>query len=286
MMPMAAVFSPADLKVAFESRFHFGWYAHGVQPTLESIGVVIEKAFPEVALRRNYHILEYDLQPSVLRALLSLAPADSPADVTRYVKGNISAAARKERRASELWSRGWFLRSVGHVTNDTVRKYVVEQFEHHRSAPLALPTAAVKAGYQHPGDPNALRASSHAKFEYNVHLVFTTNHRREILDLQVAEALVGYFREACEKSSWIPWNVQVVWNHAHMFLGLSPRDAPGQVAVGLLNGSEHFLQHRYGRAFRDVVDSTIWQPGYYVATVGSATTAQVKSYLSAKDSAF
>src|SRR5262245_31615651 len=127
-MSIAPYFNPADLKIAFESRFHFGWSTHGRQPTMTEHERIIEKQFHEVADRRNYHILEFDIRSHVMRALLSLAPETSPAEVTQYVKGNLATAVRKQRQVTNLWSRGWFVRSVGHVTNDVVRSYVDQQY--------------------------------------------------------------------------------------------------------------------------------------------------------------
>jgi hypothetical protein len=82
---MTPFFIAEDVKVAFEARFHFGWYAHGRQAKLGAIGAAIEKSFHEVTGRRNYHVLEHEIEPCVLRALLSLTPYESPAEVTRYV---------------------------------------------------------------------------------------------------------------------------------------------------------------------------------------------------------
>jgi putative transposase len=124
-----------------------------------------------------------------------------------------------------------------------------------------------------------LRASNHCKFEYNVHVVFVVTRRQHLLDREAAESLVGYLKTVCDKKQWIAWNIEVVWNHAHLFLGLSPDDAPGSAALSLLNNAEYFLQRRYSAALRDEVERTVLQPGFYVGTVGSATTAQVKAYL-------
>jgi putative transposase len=276
---MTPFFTPSTVKTAFQSRFHFAWCAYKGQEKLASLRPVIEKTFLQVAERRNYHVLENEVEPRVFRALLSLAPQDSPAEVTRYVKGNIATAARNERGVAELWSRGWFVRSVGTVTTDTVRVYVAGQYERHGAAPGKLPDAAAKAGYRHRSDATVLRTSNHARFECNAHIVFVTCRRREFLDLHIAEALVDYWRRVCAKKHWIPWNINVVWNHAHVFLGLSPVDAPGDAALSLLNNAEHFLGTRYCAALRDEVDQTVWQPGFYVGTAGSATTAQVKAFL-------
>src|SRR5687767_2909695 len=102
---MTPFFTAENVTVAFEARFHFGWYAHGRKAKLGPISATIDKSFHEVTARRNYHVLEHEIEPRVLRALLSLTPYEPPAEVTRYVKGNLAAAARREG-ATELWSRG------------------------------------------------------------------------------------------------------------------------------------------------------------------------------------
>ena len=197
------------------------------------------------------------------------------------VKGNLSAFARRQHCIAELWSRGWFLRSVGHVTNDTVRNYVDHQYDA-RNAPGATPRARSRPAMP-AREPRGVAVASHAKYEYNVHFVFVTHRRRELIDLEVAEALVGYLRQVCSTKGWIVWNLEFVWNHVHMFVGLSPSESPGEVALSLLNNAEFFMQRRYGAMLKDEVERTVWQPGYYVGTVGSATTAQVKAYLGGRD---
>jgi len=276
---MTPFFTADSVRVAYESRFHFSWYAQGRQPMLLGLRSILERSFHEVANRQNYHVLGFDLEPSVLRALLSLRPETSPSEVTRFVKGNLAAIARTQEHVANLWSRGWFVRSVGHVTNDTVREYVASQYDHHDALPGGDLAGVAKACYQSNADPCKLRVSNHGEFEYNLHVVFVTSRRREVLDLEVAEALVEYLKKVCDTKGWIAWNIEVVWNHVHFFLGLSPSDAPGEVALSLINNAEYFLQQRYAAMLKDEIEHTVWQPGYYVGTVGSATTAQVKSFL-------
>ena len=276
---MRPFFTADSVKAAYQSRFHFGWYAHGRQDKLSSVKHLIQDTLESVCEKQGYHLLEHEIEPTVVRALISLTPQTSPTEVTRFVKGNIATAARNEAGISDLWSRGWFCRSVGTVTTETIREYVAKQYEHHRAAPELHPELAAKAQYRRPGDATKLRTSSHAVFEYNIHVVLVTNRRQEFLDLEVAESLVCYLRQVCEKKSWIPWNIDVLPDHLHLLVGLSPTDAPDEVALSLLNNVEYFTQQRHGSVMATVVEKTVWQPGYYVGTVGAATTAQVKAFL-------
>jgi putative transposase len=276
---MRPFFTADSVKAAYQVRFHFGWYVHSRQQKLQTIKHIVEDTLKAVCEKRSYHLLEYEVEPSVLRALISLTPTTSPAEVTRFIKGNIATAARNEVGISDLWSRGWFCRSLGTVTTETIRSYVDGQYAHHRAAPESQPDLAAKAQYRHPGDGTVLRTSSHAVFEYNLHVVLVTSRRQQAIDLEIADAIAVYLRQVCEKKQWVPWNIDVLPDHLHVLMGVAPSDAPEDVALSVLNNLEFFVQNRHGAALREVVESTCFQPGCFVGTVGAATTAQVKAFL-------
>jgi hypothetical protein len=52
--------------------------------------------------------------------------------------------------------------------------------------------------------------------------------------------------------------MEVVWNHAHLFLGVEPTDAPRTVALAVMNNSAYFLEQRYGSALADVKLEGVW----------------------------
>ncbi len=275
------LFTPANTTPAYQLRYHFGWHTHGRRPLFASVAAkdVLRRALAEVATERGYHIIEQDIGPCVLRALLSLLPEHSPAEATRVIKGNLAAAARRELSLPNIWSRGAFLRSVGSATDDVVQRYVSDQLKHHQAAPLDNPRWGADAQYHADGDPTALREGAHGVFECNVHVVFVVERRVDFLDEHVAAELVGYWRRVCSKHQWTPWDIGVVRDHAHLFLGLRPADCPRDVALSLMANAAYFLERRYAGALRDLSLHGVWRPGYYVGTVGAATTAQVKAFL-------
>lgn len=276
---MRPFFTADSVNAAYQVRFHFGWYAHGRNDKLRTIRYLVEDTLKAVCEKQGFHLLEHEVEPTVVRALISLTPQTIPAEVTRFVKGNIATAARNEAGISDLWSRGWFCRSVGTVTTQTIREYVATQYEHHRAAPESHPELAAKAQYRHPGDATKLRTSSHAVFEYNLHVVLVANRRADLFDLEMAEEIAVYVRQVCDRKSWIPWNIDVLADHLHLLVGVAPSESPENVAFSLLSNVEFFVQRRYAAALREIVETTCFQPGYYVGTVGAATTAQVKAFL-------
>lgn len=164
-------------------------------------------------------------------------------------------------------------------TNEVVRQYVARQFSHHEMTLGCAPECFTLAQFQNPCEATQLRSDSHASFEYNLHVVLVTDWRVPFLDPEVAEALVGYWRRVCEKKRWIAWDLEVVPDHAHLFLGLRPVDSPESVALSLPNNSELYCERRNAAAMRGAKLSTLWRPSYYVGTSGAVTTAQVMAYL-------
>ena len=124
-----------------------------------------------------------------------------------------------------------------------------------------------------------IRKSSHAAIQYNIHFVFSVRRRIEFLDPFVGQKRVQYWLSVCQKKSWIAWDIEVVWDHAHLLLGISPGETPEEAALALLNNTELWFHDRYSAAMQLEALETVFQPGYYAGTCGEATTAQIKSYL-------
>ena len=187
------MFTPAGTETAYQLPYHFGWYWHGRQPVFQhrQQRTVLQRALTRLLTDRNAHILEHQIEPYAIRALLSLRPHVAPADLTRALKGNFAAEARGRLNLRNLWSRGWLLRSVGSVTNEVLRNCVANQFEHHRAALLEHPETAGLARYSSGGDPSRLGTAAHALFQYNVHVVLVTRRRFDVLDMEVAALLVA-----------------------------------------------------------------------------------------------
>lgn len=274
-------FTQANTRPAFQLRFYFAWHTYCNRPILSqpAIAGTLDSGLATVAQAHDWRLLEYSIEPTQLSALVSLRPESAPSDVTRLVKGNLATYLRPHLDGNRLWSRGWFLRSNGHVTNETVRKYVKSQYEHHNAAPWDDPAAISLARFHADTDPFAMRTQSHSAFEFNLHVVFGTRRRVEFLDMEVAAYLLEYMRRVCAKKNWIVYDIEIVWDHVHLFLGLQPSDAPGDVALSLMNNSAFALHRRYASVIRLESLEGIWSPGYYVGTVGAATTAQIKAHL-------
>ena len=74
----------------------------------------------------------------------------------------------------------------------------------------------------------------------------------------------------------------MVWDHAHLLLGIAPGEIPEDAALALLNNAEHWFHERYSAAMQLEDLETVFQAGNYAGTRGEATTAQIKSFLASQ----
>lgn len=67
-------FTTANSTPACQLRFHFHWYTRGRQPLFLSsaIATLLQNGLDIVVADNGYHLLEFDVSPSVLKTLMSL----------------------------------------------------------------------------------------------------------------------------------------------------------------------------------------------------------------------
>lgn len=86
------------------------------------------------AVERGWEIVSLEVMPDHVHVFVRVTPADSPAFVAQQFKGYSSRVLRDEfahlrSRMPTLWSRSFFVATVGAVSADTVQRYIDTQFE-------------------------------------------------------------------------------------------------------------------------------------------------------------
>jgi putative transposase len=80
----------------------------------------------------NVSIEALEIMPDHVHLFVSADPTDAPQRLSNQFKGYSSRILRKEfahlcSRMPALWSRSYYAGSIGHVSADTVKKYIEEQ---------------------------------------------------------------------------------------------------------------------------------------------------------------
>ena len=91
----------------------------------------LDALFREIVDERGWNIVASEVMPEHVDIFVKVGPTDSPAEVARAFKGRSSRVPRTEfprrRRQRVLWSKSYFVASVGYVSEPTVRRHIEHQ---------------------------------------------------------------------------------------------------------------------------------------------------------------
>lgn len=81
---------------------------------------------------QGWEIVALETMPDHVHLFLRTDPTDAPARVAAQLKGHTSRVLREEfphlrRLMGTLWSRSYFMCSVGHVSAATITRYIEQQ---------------------------------------------------------------------------------------------------------------------------------------------------------------
>lgn len=86
----------------------------------------------EKAAQIQVEIIQMEIMPEHVHLFVKTTPVNSPHFITQQLKGYTSRVIRKEfpptkSRLPSLWTRSYYCESVGHISEEAVRKYIEEQ---------------------------------------------------------------------------------------------------------------------------------------------------------------
>jgi putative transposase len=123
----------------YQSAYHLVWrpvYRRSI--LAEPVKTTLENLFHAIAHEHGMEVLAVDVHPDHVYLFVSIPPSLSVSDAVKLLKG-ISARQlrlmfpdlRKRTRADHLWAPSYYMGTAGHVSADTIRKYIESQEQHH-----------------------------------------------------------------------------------------------------------------------------------------------------------
>jgi len=117
----------------FNLGYHFIWcpkYRRSV--LVDGIDIRLKELLNEKATQHGWIIEEMEVMPDHVHIFIKTTPNDSPIFIVSQLKGYSSFMLRKEfpklkSRLPTLWTRSYFCESVGHISQSTIKKYIIEQ---------------------------------------------------------------------------------------------------------------------------------------------------------------
>ena len=121
-------------KAIFQLNYHIIWCPKYRRSLL--VGGVksrLNEIIKDVSKENNYKILASEIMPNHVHLCISCSPNCPPHRIVKSLKGRTSNLLRKEfpelTKMCTLWTRSYFVATVGNVSTDTVTKYIEDQWK-------------------------------------------------------------------------------------------------------------------------------------------------------------
>lgn len=125
------------------TQYHLIWCPKFRFPVLEGKAETeLKKILESICRRYRYEIKALEVMPDHIHIFVDAPQTVAPCDIARTLK-SISAIEmfkafpdlkRFYAKAGKLWSDGYFISTVGKISEDTVRRYIEEQKSHGNTA--------------------------------------------------------------------------------------------------------------------------------------------------------
>ena len=178
-------------------------------------------------------------------------------------------------RDRSVWSIGYYVGSVGKASKISAQRYIDNQGKHHGIRDLA---SREVMRWSNPHAPR-LRAA-HATFELSYHVVLVTTARISVFDQYIAPKLFNAMVAISETEGFYIERASLLYDHIHMLIKLTPSLSVRACIQEMMAGTWRFMMERYTGVLKNTGAYNLWTESFYVSTVGHATTAQIKSFLS------
>ncbi len=121
-------------------NYHFVWIPKYRKKLLkDNVKEVLENIILGQCEELELIPLALEVMPDHIHLFVSAKPNHRPCDIIQKIKGNTSIQLRlcfpklkhlgypTLKRYKNLWARGYYVGSAGHVSQDSVKKYILEQ---------------------------------------------------------------------------------------------------------------------------------------------------------------
>ena len=113
--------------------YHIIWCPKYRRKVLEGdVKIRLKELLHEKAEELEIEIEEMEVMPDHLHLFVNATPALAPHHIVQQFKGLTSRRLREEfpslkSRLPSLWTRSYYIETIGHISEDTIRQYIKDQ---------------------------------------------------------------------------------------------------------------------------------------------------------------
>jgi len=119
----------------YNVNYHFVWCPKYRKAILKGeVAKTLKQQIETICQSKNWELLELNVQPDHIHLFISAPPYESPMGIIKVLKGVTAIqmfkalpALRTTMRKGHLWSPSYYIGTAGHVSAETIRKYIENQ---------------------------------------------------------------------------------------------------------------------------------------------------------------
>lgn len=119
--------------------------------------------------------------------------------------------------------------------------------------------------------------SSTCVYNLSYHIVWCPKYRRPVLVSDVADRLRELLIRKAETNGWTVRSLEIMPDHVHVFLSVTPSESIAQVLAVLKGGTARQLREEFPHLKRLL--PTLWTRSYYVESVGHVSAKTIEKYI-------
>jgi putative transposase len=119
--------------VVFNCSYHLIWCPKYRRKVLnEKIAQRLKELLIEKSLQHEWTIESMEVMPDHVHIFIKATSNDAPVFIVSQLKGYSSFVLRTEfpelkKRLPCLWTRSFYVETIGHISEETIKKYINEQ---------------------------------------------------------------------------------------------------------------------------------------------------------------
>lgn len=128
------------------------------------------------------------------------------------------------------------------------------------------------------------RKGSHSVFSVQLHMVFVTKSRRQIITTAMLERLREIFTNICLKTKCQLTEFSGEADHVHLLVDFHPDNRLSALIGSMKSASSRIIRKEFASelalAYRQ---PAFWSGSYYVASTGGAPIERIKAYIKSQE---
>ncbi len=129
-----------------------------------------------------------------------------------------------------------------------------------------------------------LRRNRNSVFQIGYHLVWCTKYRKQVFTGKAADDLKELLLQIAQENNFSIEQMEVMPDHVHLFITATPNHLIASMVKALKGVSARFLFKKHPELKKRLWGGHLWNPSYYVGTVGHISEDTIEKYIESQKS--